>query len=55
MVVAQLGLSMGIIEKPVYGVVVFMAVATTIAAPALLNIAFRGVEGRVPQEEFQIG
>ena len=55
MVVAQIGMSMGIIQKPVYAVVVFMAVATTIAAPALLNIAFRGVKAGVPQEEFQIG
>jgi Kef-type K+ transport system membrane component KefB len=55
MVVAQIGMSMGIIQKPVYAVVVFMAVATTIVAPALLNIAFRGVQAGVPEEEFQIG
>ena len=44
MVVAQLGLTMGAISQPVYGVVVFKAVASTIVAPPLLNIAFRGVE-----------
>lgn len=55
MVVAQLGLSLGVIEKPVYGVVVFMAVATTIVAPPMLNVAFRGAEPSIPEEEFQIG
>jgi Kef-type K+ transport system membrane component KefB len=55
MVVAQLGLSMAVIEKPVYAVVVFMAVATTIAAPALLNIAYAGEQGKDIEEQFQIG
>lgn len=41
MVVAQLGLSMGVIQKPIYAVVVFMAVATTLIAPPLLNLTFR--------------
>jgi Kef-type K+ transport system membrane component KefB len=41
MVVAQLGLSFGIIEQGVYSVVVFMSVATTIVAPPLLKIAYR--------------
>jgi hypothetical protein len=43
MVGAQLGLAMGAIGRQAYGVVVFMAVATTIVAPPLLNLAFRGV------------
>ena len=51
MVVAQLGLAMGVIARPVYGVVVFMAVATTIIAPVLLNVAYRGVPPAMPQEE----
>jgi Kef-type K+ transport system membrane component KefB len=55
MVVAQLGLSMAVIEKPVYAVVVFMAVATTIVAPALLNIAYAGEQGKDIEEQFQIG
>jgi Kef-type K+ transport system membrane component KefB len=42
MVVAQLGLTLGVIGKPVYGVVVFMAVATTLIAPPLLSLSFRG-------------
>lgn len=44
MVVAQLGLSLGVISKSLYGVVVLMSVATTLVAPPLLNLAFR--EGR---------
>jgi Kef-type K+ transport system membrane component KefB len=55
MVVAQLGLSMAVIEKPVYSVVVFMAVATTVVAPPLLNVAFKGVPARDVEEQFQIG
>jgi Kef-type K+ transport system membrane component KefB len=42
MVVAQLGLSLGVISQPVYGVVVFAALATTIVAPPLLALAYRG-------------
>lgn len=55
MVVAQLGLSMAVIEAPVYAVVVFMAVATTIIAPALLNMAYSNVQPQNPSEEFEIG
>jgi Kef-type K+ transport system membrane component KefB len=52
MVVAQIGLGFGIIEQSIYGVVVFMAVATTLIAPPLINRAFRGVEPEVkPQQE----
>ncbi len=43
MVVAQIGLGMGVISQPVYGVVVLMAVATTIVAPPLIKIAFKGI------------
>jgi Kef-type K+ transport system membrane component KefB len=55
MVVAQLGLSMAVIEKPVYSVVVFMAVATTVIAPALLNYAYKGVAPHAAEEQFQLG
>jgi Kef-type K+ transport system membrane component KefB len=51
MVVAQLGLAMGAISQPIYGVVVFMAVATTIAAPPLLKIVYRGLEHPEAAEE----
>jgi len=41
MVVAQIGLSIGVIPKDVYAVVVFMSIATTMVAPMLLKMAFR--------------
>lgn len=43
MVVAQIGLTMGVVGEHLYGVVVFMSVMTTLIAPPLLNLAFRGV------------
>jgi len=48
MVVAQIGLGMGVIRREIYSVVVFMAVATTLAAPLLLRVSHKGVLG----EEF---
>jgi Kef-type K+ transport system membrane component KefB len=41
MVVAQIGLSLGVIPKDVYAIVVFMSIATTMIAPVMLKIAFR--------------
>jgi Kef-type K+ transport system membrane component KefB len=41
MVVAQTGLSLAIVTPPVYAVVVFMAVASTVLAPPLVKWAFR--------------
>jgi Kef-type K+ transport system membrane component KefB len=55
MVVAQIGFAMGVIEKSIYGVAVFMAVATTIVAPPLLKIAYRGERPIRPEQEFAIG
>jgi Kef-type K+ transport system membrane component KefB len=56
MVVAQLGLSMGVIPQHVYAVAVFMAVATTIVAPPLLNLTYRDVlPTEAPAEDFRLG
>ena len=55
LVVAQIGVGLGVIPSQIYGVVVFMAVATTIIAPPLLNLSFRNVEPGLPREEFSIG
>ncbi|MEP7366251.1 MAG: cation:proton antiporter [Acidobacteriota bacterium] len=55
MVVAQIGLAMGAISQNVYGVVVFMAVATTVVAPPLLKIAYKGVQAGVPEERYSLG
>jgi Na+:H+ antiporter len=54
MVVAQIGLGFGVISAPIYGVVVFMAVLTTVFAPPALNLAFRGVRPATPAEEFSL-
>jgi Kef-type K+ transport system membrane component KefB len=54
MVVAQIGLGLGVIGKPVYAVVVFIAVATTIAAPPLLSFAFRGAAHTAGEERFSL-
>ena len=59
MVVAQIGLGFGIISQNVYGVVVFMSVATTIVAPPLIKIAYRGMveagQAEEPEEAFRLG
>jgi Kef-type K+ transport system membrane component KefB len=41
LVVAQLGLSLAVIPQQVYGIVVFMSVATTLLAPPALDWAYR--------------
>jgi Kef-type K+ transport system membrane component KefB len=41
MVVAQIGLRMGVMDPGVYGVIVVMSVATTVLSPPLLKLAFR--------------
>ena len=55
MVVAQIGLAMGAISQNIYGVVVFMAVATTVVAPPLLKIAYKGVAASAPEERYSLG
>jgi Kef-type K+ transport system membrane component KefB len=55
MVVAQIGFAMGVVDKSVYGVAVFMAVATTIVAPPLLKAAYRGERPVSQEEKFALG
>jgi Kef-type K+ transport system membrane component KefB len=57
MVVAQIGLGIGVMAQSVYGVIVFMSVATTLIAPPLLTIAFRGIrtDQAEPGEIVRIG
>jgi Kef-type K+ transport system membrane component KefB len=43
MVVAQIGLALGVVGQGVYGVIVFMSIVTTLIAPPLLKMAYRGV------------
>ncbi len=54
MVVAQIGLSMGVIPGPIYAVVVFMAIGTTLIAPPLLNYAYRNCAPRAAEEDFTL-
>jgi Kef-type K+ transport system membrane component KefB len=54
MVVAQIGLSLGVIEKPVYAVVVCMAIVTTLAAPPMLKYAYRSCRPGIPEQEFTL-
>lgn len=51
MVVAQLGLGLGVMASYVYGTIVFMSVATTLIAPPLLRIAFRGAASEPAEED----
>ncbi len=55
MVVAQIGLGLGVIPADVYGVVVLMAVVTTLIAPPLLNLTYRNVPAMQPVEDFKLG
>lgn len=55
MVVAQIGQSLGVIGEHVYAVVVLMSVATTLVAPPLLKLTYRGLEHPPTEEQFRIG
>jgi Kef-type K+ transport system membrane component KefB len=46
MVVAQIGLGLGVVAQHVYGIIVFMSVVTTLVAPPLLKAAFAGMVGK---------
>lgn len=47
MVVAQIGLNLGVIGHSIYGIIVFMSIATTLIAPPLLKLAF----GSTPESD----
>jgi hypothetical protein len=42
---------MGVMAESVYGIIVFMSVATTLIAPPLLKLSFRGESPAPPKEE----
>ena len=52
MVVAQLGLSMGVLSQIHYAILVAVCVGTTVVAPPLLAIAYRGVEAKGSAAEY---
>lgn len=50
MIVAQLGLSIGVLTRSSYAVVIFMSVATTMIAPLLIKSAYKKALKPEPQE-----
>jgi Kef-type K+ transport system membrane component KefB len=54
MVVAQIGLNLGVIGHSIYGIIVFMSVATTLIAPPLLKLAF-GSPPEADREVLRLG
>jgi Kef-type K+ transport system membrane component KefB len=50
LIVAQIGAALGVISKDIYGVVVFMSLATTVIAPPLLAAVFRGEPAKLSTE-----
>src|SRR5450756_1741810 len=54
MVVAQIGLNLGVIGHNMYGIIVFMSVATTLIAPPLLKLAF-GAPTEMEREIIRLG
>ncbi|MGI8958821.1 MAG: cation:proton antiporter [Bryobacteraceae bacterium] len=54
MVVAQIGLSLGVITKPLYAVVVLMTVVTTVVAPPMLKYAYRDCRPGFAEETFSL-
>jgi Kef-type K+ transport system membrane component KefB len=54
MVVAQIGASLGVVSKNVYGTIVLMSLVTTLIAPALLRRAYRESAPSITAEEHRI-
>jgi Kef-type K+ transport system membrane component KefB len=50
MIVAQLGRQMGIMSESTFAIIVFLSVATTLAAPPMIRLSFRGVPSDPPME-----
>lgn len=53
-IVAQIGLGLGVISNSLYGVVVFMAIATTLIAPPFLLILFKQTKNELAEEHAEI-
>jgi Kef-type K+ transport system membrane component KefB len=51
MVVAQIGLSLGVITQSIYGVVVFLSIATTMISPPMLSFFYRDLMKPGQEEE----
>jgi len=55
MVIAQVGLTKGVVSQDVYAIAVFMSVMTTLVAPPLLRLAYRGVPAAPPEDRLALG
>jgi Kef-type K+ transport system membrane component KefB len=55
MVVAQLGLAMGVIQQNIYSIVVFMSLVTTIVTPLLIRLAYKGLLRPSEEDTFRVG
>ena len=44
MVVAQLGRKLGVMPDSIFAIIIFLSVATTLAAPPMIRLAFRGAK-----------
>ncbi len=53
-VVAVIGLRMGVMSQSIYAIVVFMSVVTTLVAPPLLKLTFRGETG-LQEDKVRLG
>ena len=51
MIVAQIGVTLGAVEQPVYAAIVSMALATTVITPPMLNLVFRDCRRGVREQE----
>jgi Kef-type K+ transport system membrane component KefB len=52
-VVAQIGLGLAAVSDAIYGVVLAMAVVTTIAAPPLIKLAFAGEQPTKGEPDYE--
>ncbi len=53
-IVAQIGLSLGVMSSALYGVVVFMAIATTLIAPPFLVVLFKESKNVLTDETTEV-
>ena len=51
-VVAQIGLSLAVVGDEVYGVVLAMAVITTLVAPPFIKLAFAGEQTSIKSDRY---
>jgi len=50
MVVAQLGRKLGVMPDNIFAIIIFLSIATTLAAPPMIRVAFRGVDREPPDD-----